>query len=261
MDRLPLVISSFCFLFGFAASVSALKSGRFRPHRFNLAMMVVGFVMQTVFLFERGRALGHCPLTNLFEVLVFLCWSISLFYLLIGPAYRISLLGAFTEPLLFFIQAAALLAPIDTPSRILLYRSPWVEWHAALSVMAFGAFALAGVAGVMYLAQERQLKTHRLGLIFFQMPPITELATTNRRLLWVGLMLLTSGLTAAAAIRMAVAPQIVTWGGAVWFAYLLLLLARRLGPRRVAFCSICGFLIAVTALCTFLNHFHPGGGL
>lgn len=257
MDKTPLILSTFCFLLGFAVTLRALKSGHYRPRRLNLAMMAAGFVFQTVFLVGRGRAISHCPLTNLFEVLVFLSWSIALFYFLIGPAYRLSLLGMFTEPLVFLIQAVALLAPIDTPHRPFPPHSPWVEFHAALSVMAYGAFAMAGVAGVMYLAQERQLKTHRFGTIFFQMPPITDLATANLRLLWTGWVFLTAGLASAAAIREPVGPRVLIWGGAMWVSYLLILLARRLGPRRIAVLSVAAFVAAVVALCA-LNHFSKG---
>lgn len=258
MDRLPLILSTLCFLLGFAATLASLKLGHFRPRRFNLAMMGAGFLLLTSFLSQRGRAIGHCPLTNLFEVLVFLCWSIALFYLLIGPAYRLSLLGMFTEPLLLLILGVALIAPIDAPHPLVFPpHSPWLEFHAAVSIMAYGAFALAGVAGVMYLAQERQLKTRRLGTIFFQMPPITDLAKANMRLLWSGLLLLTAGLAAAGAIRVPVALGVVIWGGAMWFSYLLLLLARRLGPRRVAIFSVVVFVLSVTALC-FSNHISKG---
>ena len=258
MDRLPLIISALCFLFGFIATLVALKSGHYRPRRLNLAMMAMGFLFLTAFLVQRGKAIGHCPLTNLFEVLAFLSWSIALFYFLIGPAYRLSLLGMFTEPLLFVIQVVALLAPIDTAHVLFPPHKPWVEFHAALSVIAYGAFALAGVAGVMYLAQERQLKTHRLGAIFFQMPPITDLATANRRLLWSGLLLLSAGLASAAALRVHAAPGVLIWGGAMWASYLLLLLARRLGPRRIAIFSVITFVLSIVALCA-LSHFNPGG--
>ena len=257
MDRLPLIISTLCFLLGFAATLMLLKSGHYRPRRFNLAMMAAGFLFQTVFLMGRGTAMGYCPLTNLFEVLVFLCWAIALFYFLIGSAYRLSLLGMFTEPLLFLIQTVALLAPIDTPHPIATQHNPWLEIHAALSVMSYGAFALAGVAGVMYLAQERQLKTHRLGTIFFQMPPITDLATANLRLLWTGLLLLTVGLASAPAIRLHVAPRVLIGGAAIWGAYLLLLLGRRLGPRRVAIFSAAAFILSIATLCA-LAHFNQG---
>ncbi|MCX6966817.1 MAG: cytochrome c biogenesis protein CcsA [Verrucomicrobia bacterium] len=259
MDRLPLIISTLCFLFGFAATVASLKAGHFRPRRFNLAMMGAGFLLQTVFLVTRGKAIGHCPLTNLFEALIFLSWAITLFYLLIGPVYRLSLLGMFTEPLVFLIQVVALLAPVDAGHPVVFPpHSPWLEFHAAVSVIAYGAFAMAGVAGIMYLAQERQLKTRRLGVIFFQMPPITDLATTNVRLLWVGWLLLTLGQVSAAAIRVRVGLGVLVWGGAMWLSYLLLLLAcRRLGPRRVGIFSVALFALSVIALCV-LNHFSKG---
>jgi len=259
MDRLPLILSTFCFFLGFVATLVALKSGHYRPRRLNLGMMAAGFLLQTAFLAQRGKVIGHCPLTNLFEVLVFLSWSIALCYFLIGPAYRLSLLGMFTEPLLFVLQVVALLAQqhIDIRRQFLVPHNPWVEFHASLSMMAYGAFAMAGVAGVMYLAQERQLKTHRLGTIFFQMPPITSLVTANLRLLWAGLLLLTLGTAAAAASRVHVGPGVLIWGVAMWVAYLLLLLARRLGPRRVAIFSVVAFLLSIWALVA-MSHFYEG---
>jgi len=256
MDRLPLILSTLCFLIGFATTLVTLKSGHYRPSRFNLAMMAAGFALQTAFLALRGKALVHCPLTNLFEVLVFLSWSIALFYFLIGPAYRLSLLGMFTEPLIFLIQTVALLAPIDLPHPPFPPHNPWMELHAALSVIAYGAFAMAGVAGVMYLAQERQLKTHRLSTLFFQMPPITALATANLRLLWTGLFLLTAGLASAVAIRVPVAHGVLVWSGAMWASYLLLALGRRLGPRRVAIFSVVAFVLSIVMLCV-LAHINP----
>ena len=57
-----------------------------------------GFILQTIFLFERGHAIGRCPITNYFELLVFMSWSMVLTYLLIGSTYRLSLMGAFTAP-------------------------------------------------------------------------------------------------------------------------------------------------------------------
>ena len=93
MDRLLLVISTFCYLFGFGYTMYAFGARSLRPSRWNFLAMITGFVFQTGFLYLRGQAIGRCPLSNLFEVLVFLCWSMVLFYLAIGPAYRLSLLG------------------------------------------------------------------------------------------------------------------------------------------------------------------------
>src|SRR5207245_3448666 len=121
--------------------------------RFNFVAVGLGFIFQTAFLSVRGHALGRCPLTNLFEVFIFLAWSIALIYLMVGPTYRLSLMGAFTAPLVIGLQAFALLAPIDIPHEARLPANPWLEFHASISMIAYGAFALACVAGVMYLVQ------------------------------------------------------------------------------------------------------------
>lgn len=254
MDRLPLILSTLCFLLGFAHTLVMLRTGRYRPSRFNLVVLGTGFLFQTWFLYARGQAIGRCPLTNLFEVLIFLSWSMVLLYLLIGPAYRLSLLGAFTSPLVFLFQVVALLAPIDTPMRVHGAPDPWLELHAALSVIAYGAFAMAGVAGVMYLAQERQLKTHQLRSLFFEMPPIAHLATANTRLLWAGFALLTGGLLAGFAVHAPLDGLKVGWGAAMWAIYLAILMARRLGPRRIALLSVMAFSLSLTALWG-LNYF------
>ena len=147
MDREFLIASTFCFLFGFAQTMFALGRGRYHGSRLNFAAVLAGFLLQTAFLYQRGHAMGHCPLTNQFEVLIFLSWSMVLIYLLVGTAYRLSLLGLFTSPLVFIFQVFAMLAPTDQPSKFMTSSNPWLAMHAAISMVAYGAFALACIAG------------------------------------------------------------------------------------------------------------------
>src|SRR5206468_4235573 len=83
--------------------------------RLNYITMLAGFVFQTGFLYWRGQNIHRCPLTNSFEFTVFLIWAAVLFYLLIGPAYQVSFLGAFTAPLAVALGLIALLGLDDTP--------------------------------------------------------------------------------------------------------------------------------------------------
>ena len=241
----------------------AIKARNYRAAGFNFFAIALGFVFQTAFLSVRGQALGRCPLTNLFEVFIFLAWSVSLIYLLIGPAYRLSLLGFFTSPLVFFFQMFALLTPWDAPARLRPAPNAWLELHAAVSIVAYGAFALAGVAGVMYLAQERQLKTHNLKSIFYHLPPIRDLATANTRLVLTGLALLTVGLLAGFAMGNAGAHAAkIVWSSAVWLLYALLAGAewwRRISPRRAALMSVGAFALVLITLSglTFISQ-QPG---
>src|SRR5437762_12002813 len=142
MERQLLLGSTLCFLVAVAHTVTTLRDGVFRPRRFNFFAIALGFVLQSAFLSVRGHALGRCPITNLFEVFIFLAWSVALIYLAIGPAYRLSLMGAFTAPLVFALQTFALVAPIDLPNSLRYAPTPWLELHASVSLIAYGAFAL-----------------------------------------------------------------------------------------------------------------------
>src|SRR5689334_6775621 len=115
MDRQLIVVSTICFLAAVARTIALFAARKFQGGRFNSLAIALGFVFQAAFLTLRGHALGRCPLTNLFEVFVFLAWSVALIYLVVGPAYRLSLMGAFTAPLVVLLQGFALLAPIDKP--------------------------------------------------------------------------------------------------------------------------------------------------
>ncbi len=254
MDRALLVAACFCFLFSFAYTMYALGARSFRPSRFNFVAILSGFLFQTAFLIQRGQVLGRCPLTNLFEVLIFLSWSIVLLYMIVGPAYRLSLLGAFTSPLVLILQLVALLSPWDTVSVASPGESdPWLEFHAALSVIAYGAFAIACVAGVMYLAQERQLKSHHLHSIFFHLPPIADLATAIRRLILTGFGLLTAGLVAGFLVGLPLDTFKISAAIVVWLGYALILYAghwHKLSAHRLAQLSVVSFAVTLATLWT-----------
>jgi len=242
MDRLLLIPATICFLLVFTRTMIGIGAGKYRPSLFNLLVLGIGFAFQTAFLFMRGEVIRRCPLTNPFEVLMFLNWSMLLLYLLVGSAYRLSLMGAFTAPLVFVLQIAAFLLPPDHIVVATQPPSPWLELHAALSIIAYGAFALAGVAGVMFLAQERQLKQHRIDSLFYNLPPITELAVAIRRLMLYGVILLTLGLLAGFAIGSPLAK--VSWGIGVWLLYAILWVlatGRKLSARRVAIWALVAF--------------------
>ena len=261
MDRELLIVATLCFFLAMVRTALAIRSGGYRPAGFNFCAIALGFVFQTGFLYVRGHALGRCPITNLFEVFIFLAWSVSLIYLLIGPTYRLSLMGAFTAPLVFGLQTFALLAPIDVRHPVRYPPTPWLELHASISLIAYGAFALACVAGLMYLVQERQLKRRQLHSMFYHFPPLTDLFAAITRLVWLGFILLTAGLAAGFLTGQPLPYAKVAWSFGVWLFYAAILLARHLGttaPRRIAALCVLAFSGALTLLwgITFLSQAH-----
>jgi ABC-type uncharacterized transport system permease subunit len=251
VDRELLIISTVCFLAAVVRTAILLIAKSFRADRFNFFVIGLGFIFQSAFLSMRGHAVGRCPLTNLFEVFVFLAWSVALIYMLIGPAYRLSLMGAFTAPLVVLLQGFALLAPIDTPHTVKVPANSWLEFHASMSLIAYGAFALACIAGVMYLVQERQLKTHNLRSIFYYLPPLSDLFAAITRLLWWGFAIYTVGLLSGFFVGQPLPWIQIVCAVGVWLLYAAILQGRhlrRLAPKWVAALCIIGFSAALTLL-------------
>lgn len=251
MERQVLIVSILCYFAAVIRTAISLRAHTFRRSRFSFFMILLGFGLQTVFLTLRGHAVGRCPITNLFEVLIFLSWSIALIYLVVGPAYRLSLMGAFTAPLVFLIQIFALIAPIDSPRSARLSPNSWLEFHASISIIAYGAFALACVAGVMYLVQERQLKTHELRSIFYHLPPLPNLFSVMTKLLWLGFALYSAGLASGFFTGEPLPWTKMILAVGIWIVYAAILFTphiRSIAPRRIAALCIGAFAAALSLL-------------
>lgn len=249
MDRWLLIASTLLALVGGVWGMTSVHRGR--RSRWTVAWMALVFALQTGFLMQRGEARAACPLADRGEILAYLAWSLTLFYLLIGPAYRISLLGVFTAPVVVLFQSLAL-APsmLDATPLKVLGSNPWHETHTATSVLAYGALALASVAGVMFLVLDHQLKEHQLKSgLFRNLPPARELLVSLNRLLRLGIILLTLGIIAGFMMpRSPSATGHLIAALIVWAGYALLLWiqsTRGLTGRRISLLAIALFLLSL----------------
>lgn len=250
MDRIFLILSTLLAAVGGVLGMYSVHRGI--RSKWTIVWMAGAFLCQLGFLALRGEARAACPLRDLGEILAFLAWSLTLFYLATGPAYRVSLLGVFTAPVVVVFQAVALLPGVlhAFPEKV-SGTNPWFETHSALSVLAYGALALAAVAGVMFLVLDRQLKEHHLKSgLFRNLPPVRELLKSTVRLLWLGSVLLTIGIIAGFLM-----PQTGSGRGhliaavATWIGYALLLMVkttRGLTGRRLSLVAVGLFLISLT---------------
>jgi ABC-type uncharacterized transport system permease subunit len=251
MERWILVLTVAFLLASFAYTVFALGRGRFRPGRFNFSAIAAAFATLSFFLYDRGQAVGSCPLGTVPDVLAFLGWSILLIYLGIGSTYRLSLLGAFTGPLVLLLLLVSLAAPHPPDVSLPGPPDPWVELHAALSVVAYGAFALAAVAGGMYLIQERQLKHHKVSTLFYNLPPISDLSRVNGRLIALGFIMLTVAFVAGLLSQRPVDGMKLWASLIIWALYGTLYLRRhrhKLSPRAQSLWSLWFFVFIIFTL-------------
>jgi len=250
VDRWFLIISTVLAAIAGVRGLLVLSHGRKSP--WTVYWMIGVLLCQIGYLIVRGEMRGACPLRSIAEISVFLAWSLTVFYLLVGPVYQISLLGVFTAPVVVIFQGFALLpGKMDsTPERV-LNTTIWGETHAAVSVLAYGALALAAVAGVMFLVLDRQLKEHHLkGGLFRFLPPVRELLVSLERLLWLGMFLLTIGLVAGILMphESSGAWKHVLIATGVWISYILLMVVKRvrgITGRRFALGAVALFVLSL----------------
>jgi ABC-type uncharacterized transport system permease subunit len=148
-------------------------------------------------------------------------------------------------------QLLAQLAPLSRDPVPAAARDPWIEFHAALSLIAYGAFALAGIAGIMFLVQDRQLKKRKGGSLLYNLPPITELAVANTRLIRLGLVILTVAFAAGFISGMQVNTLKFWTSAVIWAAYGILVLLRQihtLAPRKTAILSVAALAFILVTL-------------
>jgi cytochrome c-type biogenesis protein CcsB len=98
--------------------------------------------------------MGHVPLTNLFESMVFFAWAIILIYLIAEWRTKNKTIGVFVVPLAFLAMAYASIAPgISNRIEPLIpaLQSNWLTIHVITCFLGYAAFTVAFGCGLLYL--------------------------------------------------------------------------------------------------------------
>ena len=257
IDRTWLWFATVFYLAGFVLGSIALLRERRHSRTLMFGILSIGFALQTFGLYQRGLAVKGCPLGNTFEIYQFTAWSAIVLYLVIGPAFRLSLLGYFTSLLAAVLTSVSLAIPAwDATRRVGIFGgNPWIEFHAAIALFSYGVFALLALTSVMYLLQVFSLKKHHLRGLFSFLPSIHDLDHINVRLLGAGVVLLASSLAVGSAYWVQDTATVNTVKlvatVALWAAYaaaLGLRLKELLISKRLAWACIILFAAALLSL-------------
>jgi ABC-type uncharacterized transport system permease subunit len=232
-DRLWLWTAAFSYAIAYGLAISSIVRKRQHSRTTLFVLVATGFVLQTTGLYQRGLVAGSCPVGNKFEVVQFLVWSAIFLFLIVGPAFRLTLLGVFTSGLVSVLALVSLVMPgWDTAHRSSLFSdNPWIEFHAAIGMLSYGAFGLLALTSAMYVLQDYSLKRKRFSGIFRLLPSIVALENAKIRLLLLGLALLSLSLGIGFFYFLqdhdAVDPMKFISIGFAWIAYVMVFILRQ----------------------------------
>ncbi len=176
---------------------------------YGLIPAILGFSIHTVSIIYRAIYLGLFPPPAPFDTVSIFAWSVILLFLLMRYRDPSPFFGAIATPV-----AAALMLYSSTLSQeihgpfVPFMKSWWLPIHVLLAIAGNGVFAVMAVAGLMYLLQERLIKSKKLGRFYKLLPSLETLDTINRHGLPLGFFLLTVGIISGAI-----------WASNVWGDY------------------------------------------
>ena len=211
-----------------------------------------GFIAHTLALLLRIREAGYIPFTNLHEAISFFSWAIVLVFFLVDFKYKVDVLGSFILPLAFLSLVSAAALPNEIPALDPTLKRAWLGIHTTLSLLGIVAFAVAFIAGIMYLLQERFLKSKQFNSLYYKLPSLDLLDEWNKKAILFGFPLLTLGIISGALWAQYAlgsfwssnnSKQALALG--TWFFYLIVLHGRiTIGWRakKAAHLAIIGFV-------------------
>jgi ABC-type transport system involved in cytochrome c biogenesis permease subunit len=197
------------------------------------------------------------PLTTLPAAVSLMAWLAVVFALLLQRRGRLESLAGLVAPFAFAatLYAASALAGAESP--VSGGDGRWPHLHVILASAGLSLLGVAGVAGVLFLAENRQLKAKRRGSLRRPLPSLEALDRVNVAALALGFPLLTSGVIAGMVWSEALTGRLwdggphATWTGIAWLIYLALVLARfGMGwrGRDAAACAAAGFAFLLFAV-------------
>jgi len=251
-----LSISTFVFAlaaFLYLAALIFKKPRLTLPARWTVVAAVVattaGLLLRWVESYQMG--IGHAPLSNLYESLVFFAWTAGVIYLFVEFKYKNALIGAFVTPIAFLAMAYASMSP-NISDRIQplvpALKSNWLIAHVATCFFGYAAFAIAFGMSIMYLIKARN--PEKIEGIIGHIPKLDLLDELTHRMVLFGFLFLTGGIITGAVWANSAwgsywswDPK-ETWSLITWFVYATLLHARLMRGwegKQIAYLSILGF--------------------
>ncbi|MEE9124940.1 MAG: c-type cytochrome biogenesis protein CcsB [candidate division NC10 bacterium] len=258
------------YVVGTVAYLLLLSVKGTRLSRLATAATTGGFILHTLALLVRLVAAGRLPPRNTYEALSVFAWATVLVYLGLEFRFQRKVMGAFILPIVLLTTTAAASLPKGPAGLNPALTSTWVWMHVTLILLGNAALALTCGVGLMYLLQERQLKSKSLGAISHRLPSLDFLDGLSHRTLLVGFPLLTAGLITGALQAQAAWGRFLTWDLTqalsliTWVMYAGLLQARLTAGwrgRKAALLAIVGFgslLVAFVGVSVLLGHPHAG---
>jgi cytochrome c-type biogenesis protein CcsB len=254
MNQLFLILTLAAYFGATGLWLAYFLAQRESYYRYGTWVMTGGLAAHTLALIQRAWLVGYLPVATFGNALLVFDWALVAAFLVLNWRYPIKVLGALVAPLAALMVSGTLILP--QPHGVLspLLQGFWLTVHICLTLLGFAALGLAGLGGILYLIQERQIKGKQFGFFYHRLPSLSQLDTLNYWCLTIGFPLLTGGIITGSLYAQHTLGRFWNWDPKeiltiiAWLIYAVLLherLAVGWRGRRAALLAICGLVMLV----------------
>lgn len=241
-------------LYGVAALaiLPAALYDRPRWRRIAIPATVTALLFHFVSLMEMLNAAHHALPVDTHETQSLLGLLLALAFLLIYWRYKTASVGVFILPICFLLGLIPAFDPGLESTAMPLVRTGWIFLHIALLLAAYAALFISMLASILYLIQERRLKSKAHTLPW--LPPLETTDQIALKSLLYGFPCMTAGLFIGSLIaEQTIGPSFfldpkVLLSFAMWVAYAGMIFIRRhsgLRGRRAVYLSSFVFVVVL----------------
>jgi ABC-type uncharacterized transport system permease subunit len=232
---------------------------RTRSHGRNYWLLAVA-IFHAAFLVLLARHLNRALPINNYEVLSFLSLATLTVYIVVEYAGQDRRSGAFVLLAATIFQYTSSMFIFRVPAVVTPeLSSVWARLHTVPAMVAYTAFTISGIYGILHLLAERDLRQHRFGLLFDRLPALDRLGTMCLHAMLLGFVFLTAAVVSGAimhsrrggeGVDLKILSKIVI-GSVAWLLYAVALAGKAFGKWRVsrtAVFSVAGFILILALL-------------
>jgi ABC-type uncharacterized transport system permease subunit len=167
-----------------------------------LPTATLGVFFHFVSLVERMQFAHHTLPVNRQEVESVMGLLLVTGFLLVAGRYRTLTLGMVVVPAAFILTLLSAFVPGEQVFDSPLLRSGWIFFHIVMLLAAYAALFFSLMGNVLYLIQERSLKSKKMGGPMRWLPPLATMDQMAYRALLIGFPCMTAGLLAGSMIAL-----------------------------------------------------------
>lgn len=258
MGEVLLWVALICYGLGIVLTLPSVIRRRPSLSPAALASLGLGLLLHFLTIADATFHTHRLPITDVRSALSFYAFLVTLAFFFLYLRYRIVALGLFMLPLVFVLTLVAALHPGHSFESS-AFRGGWLLVHISSTIVGYTGFFLTFVAAVMYLIQEKELKSKKPRGLYYRLPSLDVCEEIYYRSLTFGFPCLCLGMLTGFvwASRQwhgpwELDPKILA-SMVTWLIYLVLFSTRISGAwrgRRAAYVAIVAFSFV---LVTFLG--------